>query len=213
MKIKVCGLNDPENIKSVAALNPDYMGFIYYGPSPRFIGGLAPVVLKALPATICKTAVFVNEDAETIDHLIDLFNFNAVQLHGSESPEFCDKFKNKVIVFKAFGIDENFDFGNLAPYSGKVDFFLFDTKTTIHGGSGRTFDWTLLDRYKLNTPFFLSGGLSPGNLEEVKGIEHPRFFGVDLNSKFEISPGQKNMVQLEEAFHVIKNNAYNELRS
>lgn len=204
MKIKVCGLKDPENIRSVAALNPDYMGFICYGPSPRFIGTLDTEVLRALPLTICKTAVFVDETAETINNLIELFKFNAIQLHGHESPGFCSLFKTKVTVFKAFGIDEGFDFNGLNPYVNVVDFFLFDTKTVNHGGSGNTFDWGLLNRYKLNVPFFLSGGLSPANLGDVKNIDHPLFYGVDLNSKFEISPGIKNISQLQHSFEVLK---------
>ena len=212
MKIKVCGLNYPENIEAVAALSPDYMGFIFYDKSPRFIDDLLVEALKSIPASIIKTAVFVNESAETINLLIDKYSFDAIQLHGSESPEFSNSFRNKVKVFKAFGLSDGFDFNQLNAYINKVDFFLFDTKTDIHGGSGNTFNWAILDQYKLDIPFFLSGGISPDNLEEVKNISHPQFYGVDLNSKFEIAPGIKNIEQLEKAFDIIKTYT-DELRS
>jgi phosphoribosylanthranilate isomerase len=208
MKIKVCGLKDGENIKAVTALRPDYMGFIFYGPSPRFVGGLPAEVLDNIPPYIEKAAVFVNEKAETINALIDKYNFDIVQLHGSESPEFCASFKNKVTVFKAFGISSDFDFEQLEAYVNHVDFFLFDAKTAIYGGSGNTFDWTVLDNYKLNLPFFLSGGISADNIEDVKNIDHPQFYGIDLNSKFETAPGIKNIEQLEQAFETIKQTLY-----
>lgn len=208
MKIKVCGLRDIENIKAVAALNPDFVGFIFYGPSPRFVGQTDEETLDNIPLTICKTAVFVNETAENIDNLIDKYGFGAIQLHGNEDAQFCSLFKNKLTVIKAFGVDENFDFGQLNEYVDSVDFFLFDTKTSQHGGSGKTFDWTILDRYQLKIPFFLSGGLSPDNIDEVKKINHPQFYGVDLNSKFETAPGLKNIEKLEKAFDSIKPGIY-----
>jgi phosphoribosylanthranilate isomerase len=208
MKIKVCGLMDGENIKAVTALRPDYMGFIFYGPSPRFVSDLPAEVLDNIPPYIEKAAVFVNEKAETINALIHKYNFDIIQLHGSESVEFCASFKNKVTVFKAFGISGDFDFEQLKDYADSVDFFLFDAKTEIYGGSGNTFDWTVLDKYKLNVPFFLSGGISPDNLEDVKNIDHPQFYGIDLNSKFETAPGIKNIEQLEQAFETIKQTLY-----
>jgi phosphoribosylanthranilate isomerase len=111
---------------------------------------------------------------------------------------------DKVTVLKAFGIDSDYDFGQLAPYEGRVDYFLFDTKTANHGGSGLSFDWSLLDQYQLDVPFFLSGGLSLENLEQVKAIKHPRLYGVDLNSRFEIEPGLKDIDKLKEAFELLR---------
>jgi phosphoribosylanthranilate isomerase len=204
MKIKVCGLKYPGNISDVVTLSPDYVGFICYAPSPRYAPELNTEILDALPGTIYKTAVFVNEDAETVAKLIDNYKFDAIQLHGNESPEFCDVFKDKVTVIKAFGLDRNFDFEQLNQFSDSVDFFLFDTKTDKHGGSGLTFDWSLLDNYTLDIPFFLSGGLSPENLEQVKAIKHPQFYGVDLNSKFELEPGLKDINKLKEAFELLR---------
>src|ERR1700754_4210221 len=103
MKIKVCGLRDKENVKAVAALNPDYMGFIFYGLTPRFVGDLPIENLSNLPSTIIKTAVFVNESAENVNAIIDKYKFDAIQLHGDESPAFCALFKGKITVIKAFG--------------------------------------------------------------------------------------------------------------
>jgi phosphoribosylanthranilate isomerase len=204
MKIKICGLKHPENIKTIADLAPDYMGFICYAPSPRYATDLNAGTLDALPTSIYKTAVFVNEDAETITKLIDTYNFDAIQLHGNEDPEFCKLFRNKVTVIKAFGLDKNFNFERLNDFAGSVDYFLFDTKTDLYGGSGKSFDWTLLDKYKLDIPFFLSGGLSLDNLDEVRTIDHPQFYGVDLNSKFETDPGLKDIDKLKKAFELLR---------
>jgi phosphoribosylanthranilate isomerase len=204
MKIKICGLKYPDNINEIADLKPDYMGFICYAPSPRYATDLQSETLAALPASVYKTAVFVNEDAETITKLIDTYNFDAVQLHGNEDPEFCKLFKNKVIVIKAFGLDKDFNFERLNEFAGSVDYFLFDTKTDLHGGSGKSFDWTLLGNYKLDIPFFLSGGLSLDNLDEVRSIDHFQFYGVDLNSKFEMEPGLKDIDKLKKAFELLR---------
>ncbi|MBS1503295.1 MAG: phosphoribosylanthranilate isomerase [Bacteroidetes bacterium] len=199
MKIKVCGMKYPGNISAVAALQPDYMGFIFYSQSPRFVAELDVMEIPAF-----KTGVFVNENIGKVKKLTGKYQLDAIQLHGNESPDYCEVFKDKVIVIKAFGVDETFDFGTLEPYAGKVDYFLFDTKTSKHGGSGQIFDWSLLDRYKLDVPFFLSGGLSPENIAEVQSINHPQFYGVDLNSKFEIEPGLKDIDKLRKAFDILR---------
>ena len=204
MVIKVCGLNDNKNIKAVTALNPDYVGFIFYSGSPRFANELDQETIKNISSKISKVGVFVNESANVISKLIDKYHFDAVQLHGNESPEFCSIFSNKVTVIKAFGLNNSFNFAQLNDYVDKVNFFLFDTKTDTHGGSGKTFDWSILDNYRLNIPFFLSGGLSLDNLNEVNEINHPQFYGVDLNSRFETSPGMKNIELLNNAFNIIK---------
>jgi phosphoribosylanthranilate isomerase len=201
MKIKVCGMKYPENISAVAALQPDYMGFIFYPQSPRYIGETEK---NPEPGKVVKTGVFVNESADIIEEAIEKHSLKAIQLHGNESPDLCGLFKNKVTVIKAFGVDGQFDFGTLEPYVGEVDYFLFDTKNSKHGGSGQSFDWSLLDQCKLDVPFFLSGGLSLENMEEVKAIKHPQFYGVDLNSRFEIEPGLKDIDKLKKAFDILK---------
>jgi phosphoribosylanthranilate isomerase len=212
MKIKVCGLKYPDNINAIADLAPDYMGFIYYAKSPRFVDDIAAGTLASVPSSILKTGVFVNETAEEVQWLIEKFGFDAIQLHGNESPEFSGGFKGRVQVLKAFGLNENFDFEVLNPYVNKVDYFLFDTKTDAHGGSGKTFNWDVLDQYKLDVPFFLSGGLSLDNLNQIAKITHPQFYGVDLNSKFETAPGIKDIDKLKQAFALLNNNTH-EIRS
>ncbi|MES2807577.1 MAG: phosphoribosylanthranilate isomerase [Bacteroidota bacterium] len=213
MKIKVCGLKHADNIKAVTGLAPDYVGFIYYAKSPRFVADIDVDILAALPSSIYKTAVVVNETAEEIDRLIAKYSFEAIQLHGSESPEYAGQFKGRVKVLKAFGVNESFDFEQLNAYANKVDYFLFDTKTDAHGGSGVTFDWDILKKYQLDVPFFLSGGLSLDNLNQIANITHPQFYGVDLNSKFEIAPGLKDIDKLKQAFALLKHIPNNEVRS
>lgn len=205
MRVKVCGLKYPENINAVAALSPDFMGFICYSRSPRFIGELDEDILALLPDHILKTGVFVNASIERVNKTINKYDFEAVQLHGVESSEYCAMLRSKVIVIKAFGVDEQFDFGRLEAYANKVDFFLFDTKTPAHGGSGLSFDWAVLNQYTGDTPFFLSGGLGLDNLHEVGNIKHPMLYGVDLNSKFESAPAIKDIDKLKKAFNTIKN--------
>ncbi|WP_214070857.1 phosphoribosylanthranilate isomerase [Mucilaginibacter sp. dw_454] len=213
MKIKVCGLKYSDNIKAVEELGPHYMGFIFYNRTPRFVADIDADVLTAIPSSIIKTGVFVNESVERIDELIEQYDFGAVQLHGSELPEFVAHFKDKVQVLKAFGLNEGFDFEVLKGYVGKVDYFLFDTKTDIHGGSGKTFNWDILNKYKLDVPFFLSGGLGLDNLDQISKITHPQFYGVDLNSKFELEPGLKDIDKLKQAFSLFKQDNTHEIRS
>jgi phosphoribosylanthranilate isomerase len=213
MKIKVCGLKYPVNIKAVVDLEPDYVGFIYYNRSPRFVGDIVTDDLASLPSQIIKTAVFVDEDQQEINRLIEEFGFDAIQLHGKESAEFAGLFKGRVQVLKAFGLHENFNFDQLNAYVGKVDYFLFDTKTDAHGGSGKTFSWDVLINYKLDVPFFLSGGLSLDNLAQVTKIKHPQFYGVDLNSRFETEPGLKDIQKLKQAFSLLKQHTTHEIRS
>lgn len=204
MRIKVCGLKYADNIARVAALGADYMGFICYDQSPRYMADLPPHV-TAIPDGVVTTGVFVNEDADKVFEMIGQYGFKAIQLHGTETPAYCLQFNGKVTVIKAFGIDEGFNFEQLETYKDVVDFFLFDTRTLAHGGSGKTFDWEILDGYKLDIPFFLSGGLSPDNIGEAVKINHPAFYGVDLNSKFEIEPGLKDMEKLKQAFAILLN--------
>lgn len=213
MKIKVCGLKDPDNIKAIIDLAPDYMGFIHYAKSPRFVDDIHIDTLSSVPSSILKTGVFVNETEEEVERLIRHFNFDAIQLHGDESPAFANTFKSKVQVLKAFGLNEAFDFGVLDAYVNKVDYFLFDTKTDAHGGSGKTFNWDILNDYKLDVPFFLSGGLSLDNLNQVIKITHPQFYGVDLNSKFETAPAIKDIEKLKQAFALLKQHNTHEIRS
>lgn len=213
MKVKVCGLKYPDNIKPVAALAPDYMGFICYKKSPRYIEDLDEEFIATLPESILKTGVFVNQSFEAINKLLNKYEFDVVQLHGTETPQLCARLRKRVVVIKAFGVDADFDFERLQPYLESVDYFLFDTKTPVHGGSGQTFNWDILDGYKYDVPFFLSGGLSQDNLAEAAKLKHPMLHGVDLNSRYEVSPGLKDISKLTEAFDTINTLYSNEVRS
>ncbi|MBB2149112.1 phosphoribosylanthranilate isomerase [Pedobacter gandavensis] len=205
-QLKICGMLHPENIREVAALQPDYLGFIFFKGSKRYAGTVLPETLDALPENIKKTGVFVNETLEMVLSLVHKYNLNALQLHGAESPEFCQELKlklntsgaQKVQLIKSFGVDEDFDFSQLNAYVGRVDYFLFDTQTPDHGGSGRQFDWQLLSKYTLETPYFLSGGIGLESAEMLNGIVDPRLFAIDVNSKFEIEPGLKDLSKLKE---------------
>ncbi len=204
MKIKVCGMKFPENVLQVAALQPDYLGFIFYPHSPRFVGYEVNESLTELCLSAKKTGVFVDKDFSTIKNIIQTYQLDAVQLHGNEPAEMCAALKDKVEVIKAFGVDDHFDFDQLKTYENVVDYFLFDTKTTVYGGSGEAFDWQMLEKYHLNVPFFISGGLSNENIGSVLNFKHPAFYGVDLNSRFEDEPGLKNVQKLEETFDLIR---------
>lgn len=214
MKIKVCGMREPENIIALSKLEPDYMGLIFYRPSKRFINYLNPHYCRALPSSIKLTGVFVDEEIDEILKLVQLYNLNAIQLHGSESVDFCVQLRlelekiiptHKIEFIKAFGIAETFDFNILKPYNSCVDYFLFDTKSSGYGGSGNVFEWEILRDYKEDKPFFLSGGISPENINNLLKLEFKNLFAVDLNSKFEIEPGLKNIESLQLAFDKIRN--------
>lgn len=203
--MKICGMLHPDNMLEVAALGPDYLGFIFFKGSKRYAGGLDPEVVKALPQGIQRTGVFVNEEAETVLDLVLVYGLNAVQLHGAESPEYCWDLAQSVKaiqpeckLIKAFGVNADFDFQQLEAYQGRVDYFLFDTQTPAHGGSGKKFDWGLLDKYSLDVPYFLSGGIGPESVEELNKISDPRCYAIDVNSRFELEPGLKDAGKLIE---------------
>lgn len=195
-KLKICGMKQPDNLAAVLALEPDYIGFIFYPQSARYVADLDPELVKNIPEHIKTTGVFVDEKAETVNEKISTYQLKAVQLHGNESPAYCKGFKTQAQVIKAFGIDESFDFDRLDDYYDSVDFFLFDTKTAGHGGSGQSFNWRLLEKYQLDIPFFISGGVGLENITDLVRINDERLYGVDVNSRFEISAALKDVEQL-----------------
>ena len=203
VKLKICGMKLPENIQSVSTLKPDYLGFIFFRDSKRFVDGLTPSFVKNLPTGIRRTGVFVNEELNRVAQLAVLYGLNAVQLHGEEPVKYCIALKGLLAdagieLIKAFGIDEHFDFNSLNAFANVVDYFLFDTQTPAHGGSGKTFNWSLLENYKLNKPYFLSGGISPESVEQLKQISDPRLYAIDINSRFELAPGLKDIDKLKD---------------
>ena len=195
MKLKICGMKYPDNILEVGSLLPDYMGFIFWEKSARYFDGTMP----ELPTSIKKTGVFVNESIPVILEKTEKYNLQAIQLHGQESAAFCSELKTKldpsVEIIKVFSADENFDFSVLKPFEAVCDFFLFDTKGKLPGGNGTTFDWRILRNYPSTKPFFLSGGIGIGELDAVTEILKTNLpiYAIDINSKFEIEPGLKNI--------------------
>ena len=186
------------NIAAVAELQPDYLGFIFYQKSPRFINEVSAELIKYIPSSIKTTGVFVDEKLETVKTYIFKYNLKVVQLHGQESETYCQEIKlTGVEVVKAFGLDKDFDFNQLLSYSSTIDYFLFDTQTTAHGGSGKVFDWKLLENYTLDIPYFLSGGIDIVHAKTIAEINDPRLYALDINSKFELAPGLKDIEKIK----------------
>lgn len=210
MKIKICGMAQPSNIEQVARLKPDMMGFIFYEKSKRYIGKLDPSMINnQLFSNIKKVGVFVNAKLSTVFALVDTYGLDMVQLHGNETPEYCDAiFSSQIRVIKAFGIEPGFDFQQLANYQGACNYTLFDTKIgNQSGGTGQKFNWEIIQNYTLATPFLLSGGIGPNDAENVLKFHHPKFWGIDINSKFEDAPAFKNISNLEIFMQKIRTHA------
>jgi phosphoribosylanthranilate isomerase len=207
MIIKICGIAEETNFPELRKLQPDMIGFIFHEPSPRFVSGrLQPEKKELSTPGIKRVGVFVDQNPEEILIQKKIFNLDFIQLHGNESPEYCSALKEYGCeIIKAFRIDENFDFGELRYYILFTSYFLFDTSTYSYGGSGRKFDWSLLNNYNLCHPFLLSGGIKPGDAEKILSLNHPALAGIDLNSGFEISPGLKNMHTLKKFITEIRN--------
>ncbi|WP_299624479.1 phosphoribosylanthranilate isomerase [uncultured Tenacibaculum sp.] len=207
MKLKICGMKYVDNIRQVAELKPDYLGFIFYEKSKRNFEGIIPEI----PKGIKKTGVFVNEYLEILISLAEEYKLEAIQLHGDESVEYIKELKGhlessreekrlpKVEIIKVFGIKDEFDFSVLEPYEAVVDYFLFDTKGKERGGNGVTFDWKVLEGYNSEKPFFLSGGIGLHEVAKVKEIIKTDLpvYALDVNSKFEKEPGLKSVKDLK----------------
>lgn len=206
IKVKVCGMRDRMNVRAVIAAGPDYLGFIFYPGSKRYVGDHpAKNLFQGIPVKIKKVGVFVNEVPENILERAKQFNLSFIQLHSSESPDLCRTIGSSGLkVIKAFGIGSDFDFEKLISYAPVCDYFLFDTQTERFGGTGLRFNWDLLDRYKLDVPFFLSGGISSEDAGIIRLLNHPLLHAADINSKFEISPGVKDPDKVKSFIQEIK---------
>lgn len=204
IKIKVCGMRDSDNIRELLALQPDYMGFIFYPKSKRFAKGfLSPALLSEFPSSCKKTGVFVNPFMEEIELAHEKYHFDAIQLHGNESPAVCSFVKSLGLeVIKAFSVDSNFDFNQLKSYQDVCNYFLFDTKGDSYGGNGIAFDWSILKNDAIQKPFFLSGGLDAENIKAIENIS-PFLYAIDVNSKFELAPGLKDIELLKKTVFTI----------
>ena len=199
MYIKVCGNKYLANMKAIAKTEPEIMGFIFYPGSPRYMANhLTPEDLQSLPHYIIRMGVFVNEPAEEILRIADLYKLHGVQLHGSESPETCKAISTTgLITFKAFSITDDFDFAQTEAYSSSCRFFLFDAPGAGFGGNGIHFNWEKIQSYKGENAFFLSGGIRAEDIVELKELKHPKLIGFDINSTFEIQPGEKDVQKVK----------------
>jgi len=192
-------MRNASNIEELVKLKPDYIGFIFYPKSKRFIGEQISEEIQALiPVYIQKVGVFVDEP---FDLLLEKFRRNEldmIQLHGSELPDYCERLmKLEIPVIKVFSISSDFDFDSVKPYNQFCNYYLFDTAGEQHGGTGMKFDWGKLDRYVENKPFFLSGGIQPTDVEKIKTVSHKKLYGIDVNSGFETEPGVKNIPRVK----------------
>ena len=196
MRLKVCGMRELENISALSELDPNYIGFIFWSESSRFVNKKTPPLDKK----IIKTGVFVDATFDYILTKIKDHQLDAVQLHGQESCSYCKVIKNYGLkVIKSFSIKNTFDFNTLEDYENSCDYYLFDTKGKLPGGNGFTFDWKILNEYPSQKPFFLSGGIGVDNLNEIKKLVKTKLpiHAIDVNSKFETAPGNKNIELLK----------------
>lgn len=201
MIIKVCGMRYSENIREIEKTGIEWMGFIFYPKSPRFIDR-PPCYM---PAKCKRVGVFVNENLENILGKVEEFNLDIIQLHGKETPDECLLLKsNKQSVIKAFSIDCENDLKEVSLYENCCDYFLFDTKCPAHGGSGLKFNWDILQHYSGRTPFLLSGGISPESINDIKKFHHEKWIGIDINSGFEKAPALKDKTAIQSFIKQIK---------
>jgi len=191
--IKVCGMREAENIREAEALGIDWMGFIFWPQSSRYVAERPTY----LPTRCKRVGVFVDEQIEQVRHVAEDYALDIIQLHGNESPDYARTLAGRTLI-KAFNIATADDLSQTRPYEGLVDLFLFDTKGRTVGGNGEKFDWTVLSAYQGATPFLLSGGIGPDDAGRIRAFRHPRCIGIDLNSRFEVSPAFKDVDLLRE---------------
>ena len=193
MKVKVCGMRDADNIREVEALGIDMMGFIFWPKSSRYVSERP----NYMPTKCKRVGVFVDEDIEQVKRTADEYQLDMIQLHGHERPDYIRQLSGRKVI-KAFNIATSADLEATKPYEGIVDYFLFDTKGKSVGGNGAKFDWTVLADYVGETPFLLSGGIGPDDAARIRSFHHSQLAGIDLNSRFEITPGLKDINKLKE---------------
>ena len=204
MKLKVCGMKYESNIMELSKLNPSFMGFIFHKPSKRFFENNIP----DLPKSISKIGVFVDADISYILDTVKSNKLDGVQLHGNETVDFIEKLKVKcqeqklsLKYIKVFAVDDNFNFNQTEPYISVCDYFLFDTKGPLPGGNGYTFDWKKLNEYACDVPYLLSGGIGLNNKNDITAFLNSKAakhcYAIDVNSKFEIAPGNKNITSVK----------------
>ncbi|WP_028788718.1 phosphoribosylanthranilate isomerase [Terrimonas ferruginea] len=210
MRIKVCGMTLPEQVNALAEMGADLAGFIFYSKSPRFVGNkLSPEKMKKIGGGIGKVGVFVNTPYEELLQTVESYRLDIVQLHGDESPIFCEKVANYVTVIKAFRLSDNDPLEWMVrPFHDASDMYMFDTLGAGYGGTGKKFDWKVLSDAVIDKLFLLSGGIEPGDEEKLKAFAKEeaarKLFALDINSKFEFSPGVKDMDRVKKFIQEMK---------
>lgn len=208
MIIKVCGTREPANLLALSELPVDWIGFIFYAKSSRAVDESLAKWLQEHTEEFAgkqRVGVFVNAEIDEVLNAVHDYALDYVQLHGEESPEYCRLIRTlmastsmrKAKLLKAFRVGEGFDFNRVHAFSAHCAYFLFDTLGKNYGGTGQQFNWSLLQQYDGVTPFLLSGGIGPEDVQAVRDFQHPQFYGIDLNSKFENQPGQKDIASLK----------------
>jgi phosphoribosylanthranilate isomerase len=206
IQLKICGMRDRLNIGAVAALKPDYMGFIFYAQSPRYVG--EDFSVPTLPTSVKRVGVFVNESTGKIVEMADKYQLEYIQLHGEEPVKQCEELqRNQLKVVKVFSVDDQMDFEQTKAYREVADFFLFDTKGKHYGGNATAFNWKNLERYDQEVPFFLSGGLSADIIPGIKDLQGMNIHGIDVNSGVEVMPGVKYIEKIGRLKHILNSNS------
>ena len=198
-------MREPKNIEQVAQLGVDMMGFVFYPKSPRYVSYV--LARSDADRKVCRVGVFVNDSIPEILDKIHSFSLNAVQMHGNESRELCEQLREAnrdIKIIKAISVSNAGDIQKYKEYVGAVDYFLFDTNCKTVGGSGQQFDWQVLDEYDGDVPFLLSGGIGPEDAFRIRTFHHSQCVGIDLNSRFEIEPGVKDVEKLNKFLNEIK---------
>lgn len=203
MRIKVCGMTQPEQVEQLAGMGVSFAGFIFYPKSPRYVFKHMTTTQLRKENSINKVGVFVNSPIEEVLHMVDECRLHMVQLHGDENPKYCEKIADYVSVVKAFRISDNDSVSwMIRPYMDVCDMFMFDTMGAGYGGTGKKFDWHVLKGETIGKPFFLSGGIEPGDEDKLKAFSAEpvakALFAVDINSRFEESPGIKDMDKIRD---------------
>lgn len=210
MRIKVCGMTLPEQVNALDEMGVDFAGFIFYPKSPRYVGNkISPEKMRQIKGRIAKVGVFVNSPYDELMKTVEEYRLDMVQLHGDETAFFCEKVANYVTVIKAFRLSENDPIEWMTrPFHDSSDMFMFDTMGAGYGGTGKKFDWNVLKDAEVNKLFFLSGGIEPGDeeqlLEFAKQPVGKKLFSIDINSRFEVNPGVKNMERVEKFVRKLK---------
>jgi phosphoribosylanthranilate isomerase len=203
MIVKVCGITIMDQFSWLDEHNVDMIGLNFYPGSKRFISQFVTGINTLSKAK--KVGVFVNQALDHILTKVDQYSLSMVQLHGNESPEFCNQLAKQIPIIKAFGINDNFSFRDTKPYLTSAEYLLFDTRSASHGGSGKKFNWQKLIEYNYDTPFLLSGGIGLEDIPAITKLEHPSLAGIDVNSGFEINPGNKDLEKINTMLELIEN--------